>query len=332
MDDPAEASDIEGGARPPAGTRPERRWKQFFTLQDDPNYLLASYRYLRLAIPTVVVTLFVSIFLEKAHATCWNGSVSAYYYSPVHSVFVGALAVIGVALFVIRGATLCEELLLNMAGLLAPVVAFIPTSWSDHDCPSNLVTHSQMTSIDNLLSGNRFFAKFSANNLTALIIGGAVALVLVTILTIANRNSGSPTNHRLERFVPIEVSVPAVGAVLVIVAGIVWHGASQSNFNTHAHGYAAVLMFVLVGTVIASTAARASGFYRILYFLCVGAMLVGGVIVYVVGALITWQHQTLILEAIEASAFGVFWLLQTVQLWPSPLPVSVLAGSSAPDP
>ena len=244
----------------------------------------------------------------------------------------GALAVIGVALFVIRGATLFKDILLNMAGLLAPVVAFIPTSWSDSDCPSNLVTHSQTISIDNLLSGNLFFAKFSANNLTALIIGGAVALVLVTILTIANRNSGSPTDHRLERLVPIEISVPAVGAVLVIVAGIVWHGASQSNFNTHAHGYAAVLMFVLVGIVIASTAARESGFYRILYVFCVGAMLVGGVIVYVVGALITWHHQTLILEAIEASAFGVFWLLQTVQLWTAPLRVPAVAVASAPDP
>ena len=90
LDDRPEANDVGEGSS--ASRQPTQRgWKQIFILQDDPETtLLASYRYLRLAIPTVVVTLFVSIFLERAHATCWNGSVSAYYYSPVHSVLRGS--------------------------------------------------------------------------------------------------------------------------------------------------------------------------------------------------------------------------------------------------
>ena len=64
----------------------------------ESEYAVSSYRYLRLSIVILVVTLGVSIAIERARASCWQGSISAYYYTPVHSLFVGALVSIGVTL------------------------------------------------------------------------------------------------------------------------------------------------------------------------------------------------------------------------------------------
>src|SRR5205085_6408417 len=55
------------------------------------------------------------------------GSISAYYYTPVRGMFAGALLAIGACLVCIRGSTTVEDILLNVAGMLAPVVALIPT-------------------------------------------------------------------------------------------------------------------------------------------------------------------------------------------------------------
>jgi hypothetical protein len=55
-------------------------------------------------------------------------SISAYYFTPTHSIFVGGLVAIGVALIAVKGSTDLEDALLNVAGVLAPIVAFVPTS------------------------------------------------------------------------------------------------------------------------------------------------------------------------------------------------------------
>ncbi|MFN3600813.1 MAG: hypothetical protein ACK4UY_05425 [Dietzia sp.] len=55
------------------------------------------------------------------------GSLSAFYYSPARSLFVGVLVAIGVALVAYRGYTRGENALLNVAGILSVVVALVPT-------------------------------------------------------------------------------------------------------------------------------------------------------------------------------------------------------------
>ncbi|WP_314035639.1 hypothetical protein [Dietzia sp. CH92] len=54
-------------------------------------------------------------------------SLSASYYTPARSLFVGTLVAIGVALVAYRGYTRGENLLLNAAGVLAVVTALFPT-------------------------------------------------------------------------------------------------------------------------------------------------------------------------------------------------------------
>ncbi len=58
------------------------------------------------------------------------GSLSAFYYSPARSLFVGILVAIGVALVAYRGYTRGENALLNAAGGLSIVAALVPTGES----------------------------------------------------------------------------------------------------------------------------------------------------------------------------------------------------------
>jgi hypothetical protein len=290
---------------------------------DSQGHSISTYRYLRLAIVTVILTLLVSLLLERRVASCWQGSVSSYYYTPVHAIFVAALGVIGVALIAIRGGTWLEEVLLNMAGFLAPVVAFVPTGWSSSICPSNLKGTSKEI-VDRLLKGNHFFAKFSGNNLVAFVVGGFVAVVLAAGV--------ARIRGRKDRLVPpTELALPALGSAGVVVTGFIWHASWPGSFNTHAHSYSAIFMFVLVGIVMILTAQRdTSTLYKAVYFASAGAMAAGFVAVVVAGMLVTWHHEVLVLEGIEATVFVAFWFLQTIQLWDEGLPAPKGPEGAAP--
>src|SRR4051794_17448483 len=106
--------DASGASTDPA--RPPRDPKELAA------YAVKSYRYLRLSIVLVILGLLCSVFVERAHTSCWEESISAYYYTPTHSMFVGALVALGVSLIAIRGNTDIEDALLNVAGVLAPIV------------------------------------------------------------------------------------------------------------------------------------------------------------------------------------------------------------------
>jgi len=61
-------------------------------------FAIKSYRYLRLSIVVVVAALMASVLLEMFHAGCWQESISAYYYTPTHAIFVGGLVAIGISI------------------------------------------------------------------------------------------------------------------------------------------------------------------------------------------------------------------------------------------
>jgi hypothetical protein len=269
--------------------------------QVDPGqswgYAVSTYRYLRLAIVVVVTTLFISLLWERHRATCWQESVSSYYYTPVHAIFIAALAVIGVALITIRGATPWEEALLNLAGFLAPIVAFVPTGWSSSNCPS-------VKSMANLRDG------FQGNNLLAYLSGGALA-ILLAIVTARIRGKKDKLLPRQK-----EVVIPALAAGVFVGVGIVWFLAWRGSFDTHAHSYSAIMMFVLVGIVMILTGHREdSALHRRMYYGCAGAMVAGFAVVAIASSLTAWRHKVLVLEAIEATVFVAFWFAQSIELW-----------------
>jgi hypothetical protein len=95
--------------------------------------LVTSYRYLRTAMVGVLLCLGVSVLYETVRQGFVLSSISAYYYTPAQGVFVGALAAIGVCMIALQGTTQAEDVLLNIGGMFAPVVAFVPTArGADH--------------------------------------------------------------------------------------------------------------------------------------------------------------------------------------------------------
>src|SRR3954452_4355983 len=64
----------------------------------------------------------------------WLDSISSYFYTPVRGVFVGTLNAMSVCLIAIKGRDRPrEDLMLNLAGMCAPVVALCPTPLEDSD-------------------------------------------------------------------------------------------------------------------------------------------------------------------------------------------------------
>ena len=58
----------------------------------DRDTALDTYRYLRGGIPVMLVMLGAALIIERARATCWQTSISAYYFTSAHAVFIGAYA------------------------------------------------------------------------------------------------------------------------------------------------------------------------------------------------------------------------------------------------
>ena len=103
---------------------------------DNRTVYRSTYRYLRWVMVAALVALFLSVLIQSLMAGCWLGSVSAYYYTPARTVFVGALIVFGSALIAYKGRAPEEDVALNFAGYMAIVVAMVPTT-EDDLCPAS---------------------------------------------------------------------------------------------------------------------------------------------------------------------------------------------------
>src|SRR3954466_7641702 len=99
----------------------------------DSETTTKTYLYLRVGLVALAVFLGASLVIELvAGDTPWLGAISAYYYTPVRSVFVGTLIAMGVYLIAIKGRDRPrEDLMLNLAGMCAPVVAMVPAPLED---------------------------------------------------------------------------------------------------------------------------------------------------------------------------------------------------------
>jgi hypothetical protein len=102
-------------------------------------------------------------------ADCFQKSISAYYYTSVHAYFIGALVAIGVCLFCLKGSTEVEDVGLNLAGMFAPVVALVPTP-GPGEC--GVIRGTTKHIHDNVI-----------NNVTALLVVGFIALVILAALS-----------------------------------------------------------------------------------------------------------------------------------------------------
>lgn len=275
--------------------------------QLDHDTAVTSYRWLRLALVILVFSLGVSLLIERWQAGCWSTSISASYYTPVKAVFVGGLVAIGVCLVAIRGRTDWEDNLLNIAGMLAPIVAFVPTS----------PPHTVCTSVPYTVQDPEPFIN---NNVLALAIGGMLAM---GVAYFSARRHGAQSVH-ITRTNQLGFGI----ALALIIAGLLWYSIDRSTFIEFAHGYAALALFVAIGIVVWINRRISRPRFGRLYGMIAAFMILSAVVVAVAVAVADeWNHATLFIEALEIGAFAVFWTLQTVEHWGSGVAPSPAAAA-----
>ncbi len=265
-----------------------------------------TYRYLRIGLVGAVVLLATSILIERSEVDCWQTSISGYYYTPVRAIFVGMLITVGFALIVIKGRTTWVDVALNFAGMLAPLVAVAPTTnvgtcWSV-DPPASPLNP------DGTLAG--WVVANIDNNVAALLATGIVGLVAWLVIVAATGGLGAiaqagSTSLRLG------LVATAVFIAVVWAAFRFW-----DDFDERAHALAAVTFFVFLAVAVLLNAREVRGVpgkqvFFVLYLAVFVAMVVAAVPLLFSG----WEHNVLIVEAVEILLFAVFWAVQTVELW-----------------
>jgi hypothetical protein len=289
-----------------AGTRRRSRMAPPVT-ERTASDALATYRYLRIGLLVVAVMIGVSVLLERAEVECWQTSISAYYYTPVRAVFTGALLVVGFGLIIIKGSTLWEDIFLNVAGMLAPIVALAPTTdagtcWSIAPLAApkqdGVVADWVVANIDN-------------NIRTALLVG-VIGLVLGAVIATAVNGRLTAIFEVGNRDLRIGLTT-TLALIIVVYALYLW----WDEFNVRAHGFAAVGMFGFL-MLAAFTAARDRNRrgrlgYATLYA-SIGALMI---VSFLVPAVLqsNWRHWVLVAEVLEIILFAVYWAVQTQEHW-----------------
>lgn len=271
-----------------------------------------SYLYLRVGVLSLALFLGASLVIELAFGdTGWLGSISAYYYTPVRSVFVGSLVAMGVCLVAIKGRDARgEDLMLNLAGMCAPVVAMVPTPLQDAACPGGKEMCVPAAYVPGVV-----------NNVEALLVVGVVATLF-----------GAGTIRRDPRRRRGDVAAVAASAV-ALVALAVWFAVRRDGFLGYAHYVAAVPMFGLIVAIALVNSAEVERFvaaggrltmlevrqFRVAYRLIAYAMTVVmavAILLFVVRAATgsePFAHWVFVVEALLLVAFSAFWVLQTLQ-------------------
>jgi hypothetical protein len=270
-----------------------------------------TYLYLRVGLVALALFLAASLVIELAFGSGpWLDSISAYYYTPVRSVFVGTLTAMGVCLIAIKGRDRPrEDLMLNLAGMCAPVVAMVPTPLEG----SRACGAARSCVPDSYVPGVE-------NNVEALLVVGVVG-VLFAARTVRR--------GRRERG-----DLVALGASAAGLAGFAaWFALGRQSFLDYAHYGTAVPMFALIVAVALVNAARVEEFvaaggrlgmgraatyqhaYRLIAYL-MGLVIGGALVLFLVEAATgaePFAHWVFVVEALLLAAFTAFWILQTLQ-------------------
>ncbi|KWX26011.1 diphosphate--fructose-6-phosphate 1-phosphotransferase [Mycolicibacterium wolinskyi] len=275
--------------------------------------IMVTYRYVRVSLVALVVFLLVSVGLTWGQS-CLQGSISAFYYTRTHAVFLAAVCAIGICLVAYKGSRTGEEALLNFSGFMAFLVALIPTGAVDV-CEPWLPTETDP------FGG-------VANNVAALFVATAAGAALYLALDRWRPSQSPPTasqpacaeaatpwKHVATALLRIEKWLPAA-LVVITVAGAVlmlWDW-----FADHAHVIAAVAMFLAITLVAVYHAcyARAAVRQRLArFYATIAALMLATVVVAVVLLIRDVHFGVFVVEIVLILVFAVFWAVQTWDVW-----------------
>lgn len=294
-----------------------------------PTMALRTYRFLRLGVVAVIVLLALSILREsfEADPDCLQASISAYYYTPVQSVFVGALLVLGFTMIVLWGRTPAEDAFFNLAGMLAPVVAFVPTSDSDKCLLVDPTGSSKVSDAEKEAVLDASHAAIDNNMYAYLVALGFVLVALLVIGVLAQ--TGRRWTWLVET--PLAFWGPWLAAAALWVFGLVkFNEPGRVWLYADAHMWSAVVMFVFIVAAVVAVGhdkhrdrpeldeGPEPAWARI-YWTLAAVMSVGAVVIFLghdrLGIDHLADHWVFWLEAWMIGGVLVFWLLQTWDRW-----------------
>lgn len=305
----------------------------------DPKDARKSYNYLRLGLVGSACLLTISVIWEY-WATGWRcvqTSISAYYYTPTRAIFVGVLVAIGFVLIVIKGKD-WEDLSLNVAGLLAPVVAFVPTTNASETCYSIPPDPLPLVTVDPTIDPPpdpqfaEWVIKNIDNNMGSFLWVMLAGVVLAAILYSAdnrawklfNRGFASGTERKTAIATEISILLFGVSIVIGLVAMRFW-----SEFDTTAHNIAAFGMFGALGIAAIINGIRDLGTQPILatvYLTIATLMVLAAVLILFPFKAAFDGYHVIWLEGIEIALFAAYWLAQTIDHWKDPIPIPATSG------
>mgnify|MGYP006162956603 CR=1 FL=1 len=299
---------------------------------DRDQAAVETYRYLRVGLVGLAVLLMVAVAFQAISDGELLGSISAYYFTGVRDVFVGVLVALGLGLIVVRGRGV-EDVLLNLAGMLAPVVAFVPTSTSE--APGGAARYGALADLD---SSPLPAQAGGTSTVWSLVVVGTLGLGFAAFT--ARRLSGRARSDALR-------GVIAGG---VVVAGLAaWLAIGPDSFLRVAHYVAAAGLFgvfVVVSRLNARSAVdteapvmrmlpaerRRAAYAAISWSMLVTVVVAGVLGLLELGGRTPVDHWLFFVEAILLALFATFWVLQTIEYWRDGVPLGPERGQSPPGP
>jgi hypothetical protein len=281
---------------------------------------LDTYRYLRGGMAVMIVMLGAAVIGERLTATCWQTSISAYYFTTAHSIFIAALCALGVQFIVYKGSSDTEDVLLTLAGILAFIVAMVPTTrplllCGRYGLPAEYdVKHAII------------------NNVWAVVI--ALVIARVTSWWLYRRtNTAAPKSVLGTASTYVSRAIMALGLVALIFF--------PNWFDSNGHGVAAAIMFSAIIITVVTTAFLVSRqdeaksphrhLYYVVYQVIAAAMIVTLIAVVVLHfALDSWNHWVIVVETALILEFTVYWVVQTIELWRTPNRFELLPEADQP--
>lgn len=316
---------------------------------DPPAAAVRTYTMLRLSMIGVLIALAISVVIatkQEDGSWCWQPSISAYYYTPTRAVLVAALVTLGTCMIVLWGKNRWEDASLNLAGLLAPVVAFVPTSDANYCgvAKEKLSEQAETSDAAALTAQKQVDALITAthraidNNVQTLAWIVGLSLLALLVLALQEKSTIVPRSPSHTRWVSDpSFYFPWGLALLALAAGVVTYNANNDWFYDNAHGWSATTMFVFIIIVVVANAyiqwkARASRLppedqtkapridqlnrWARAYIGVAALMVLAPIVVLLTKriASVGWfdDHWVLVLEATLIALFVVFWILQTL--------------------
>jgi len=263
-------------------------------------------QYVRLVLFVIVVVLAVSILFTINRDDGFESSISDYFHTPARFAFVSSMFAIGVCLMVLYSSVRLENVLLNIAGALAPIVGFAATTQATGKKPP--------TGFDVITSQVDTFAE---QTLPAYFL----ALVLFAFCVLRVH-----TENRVRIFLRTFASV-------CVLAGLTWlcwneHLGWLLPGRRSVHTLAAIGFFVPLIALVFLTARssgrkppeRVTGPYKPFYYALSALMFVAGLFLLLDKTVIEleeehdWPYSVFIVEAVLIACFAAFWLAEFLRV------------------